>query len=66
MDRKLNGKNRPLGISTIYDRVMQALHLITLDPIAETILDKKSFGFKKHRSIKNTCANLFNLLAKKT
>jgi RNA-directed DNA polymerase len=33
---KANGKLRPLGIPTMRDRAMQALHLLALDPVAET------------------------------
>ena len=33
---KKNGKKRPLGIPTMPDRAHQALHLMTLEPIAET------------------------------
>ena len=33
---KQNGKMRPLGIPTMKDRAMQALHLLGLDPISET------------------------------
>lgn len=64
--KRTNGKKRPLGIPTIYDRAMQALYLLSLDPVAETLLDEKSFGFRKYRGVKDACANLFNLLAKKT
>ena len=34
---KSNGKTRPLGIPTLTDRAMQALHLFALDPICETV-----------------------------
>lgn len=33
---KKNGKSRPLGIPTCYDRAMQALHKLALTPVAET------------------------------
>ena len=36
---KKNGKKRPLGIPTIKDRAMQALHLLALEPIAECLAD---------------------------
>jgi RNA-directed DNA polymerase len=45
-----NGKLRPLGIPTMYDRAMQALHGLALDPVAESIMSTKAFGFRKHRS----------------
>ena len=38
---KANGKLRPLGIPTMRDRAMQALHLQALSPVAETTADKK-------------------------
>ena len=38
---KSNGKLRPLGIPTMKDRAMQALHLLALDPVAETTADEE-------------------------
>jgi RNA-directed DNA polymerase len=46
---KGNGKQRPLGIPTMADRAMQALHLLGLDPIAETVADGHSYGFRLER-----------------
>ena len=43
-------KKRPLGIPTMYDRAMQALHALALQPIAETTADPRSFGFRMYRS----------------
>src|SRR5215470_13055331 len=40
---KSNGKKRPLGIPTMTDRAMQALHLLGLDPIEETLADRNAF-----------------------
>jgi RNA-directed DNA polymerase len=46
---KSNGKQRPLGIPTMADRAAQALHLLGLDPIAETLADGHSYGFRPQR-----------------
>ena len=47
---KKNGKLRPLGIPTMRDRAMQALYLQALDPVAETVGDPHSYGFRPGRS----------------
>ncbi len=46
---KSNGRQRPLGIPTMTDRAMQALYLLGLDPIAETLADGHSYGFRQER-----------------
>src|SRR5579859_2485684 len=46
---KANGKQRPLGIPIVADRAMQALDLLGLDPIAETLADSHSYGFRPER-----------------
>jgi len=46
---KANGKLRPLGIPTMRDRAMQALHLLALLPVAETTADNNSYGFRPER-----------------
>jgi RNA-directed DNA polymerase len=46
---KSNGSKRPLSIPTMKDRAMQALYLLALDPIAETLADPNSYGFRKER-----------------
>jgi len=33
------------------DRAHQALHLLALEPIAETTADPNSYGFRKARSV---------------
>jgi RNA-directed DNA polymerase len=42
---KKNGKQRPLGIPTLKDRAMQALHLLALEPIAEVTADRMLMDF---------------------
>ena len=46
---KSNGKLRPLSIPTMYDRSMQMLYALALDPISETTADTDSYGFRKGR-----------------
>ena len=63
--KKRNGKLRPLGIPTIRDRAMQALHLLSLDPVSESLADYNSYGFRPHRSCADAIARYFSILAKK-
>lgn len=46
---KKNGKKRPLGIPTMKDRAYQALHLLALEPVSETLADNGSYGFRQKR-----------------
>lgn len=62
---KSNGKKRPLGIPTMKDRAMQALHLLALDPISELRADNNSFGFRQYRSTADSIEQCFSGLAKK-
>jgi RNA-directed DNA polymerase len=63
--KKSNGKLRPLGIPTMKDRAMQALYLMALDPVAETMADSHSFGFRKERSTADAIQQCFINLSKK-
>ncbi len=63
---KKNGKTRPLGIPTMKDRAMQALHLLALGPVAETTADLNSYGFRPGRSTADAGEQCFICLAKKT
>lgn len=56
---KKNGKKRPLGIPTMYDRAMQALYLLALDPVSETTADNCSYGFRPKRSCADAIARCF-------
>lgn len=62
---KSNGKRRPLGIPTMKDRAMQALHLLALDPIAETTGDQNSYGFRLERSTADAIQQCFVVLSRK-
>ncbi len=55
-------KKRPLGIPTMYDRAMQALYALALNPIAEVTGDRRSFGFRKFRSTQDACEKAFSNL----
>ena len=61
---KSNRKLRPLGIPTMKDRAMQALHLLALYPVSETTADNNSYGFRPERSTADARAQCFNALAK--
>ena len=61
---KANGKLRPLGILTMKDRAMQALHLQALAPVAETTGDKNSYGFRPERSTADAIEQCFKVLSK--
>lgn len=58
-------KKRPLSIPTMYDRAMQALSALALNPIAETTADRMSYGFRKYRSSQDAQAQLFTCLSKR-
>ncbi|MBP7780457.1 MAG: group II intron reverse transcriptase/maturase [Burkholderiaceae bacterium] len=62
---KSNGKERPLGIPTLFDRAMQALHLLALEPVVECNSDPNSYGFRKERSTHDARSQLFASLSQK-
>jgi len=61
---KSNGDKRPLGIPTMRDRAMQALHLLALDPVAESTGDANSYGFRSHRSTADAIVKCKTLLSR--
>jgi len=62
---KRNGKQRPLSIPTMKDRAMQALHLMALQPVAETTADPCSFGFRPARQVADAVERCFGLLSRR-
>ncbi|UUZ72728.1 group II intron reverse transcriptase/maturase [Polaromonas sp. P1(28)-8] len=62
---KTNGKMRPLGIPTMHDRAMQSLWKLALEPIAETLADANSYGFRPKRSTADAIAHCFMALARR-
>jgi RNA-directed DNA polymerase len=63
---KKNGKKRALGIPAQCDRAEQALDLLALDPVSETLADSCSYGFRKERSPQDAMARCFIALAKRS
>lgn len=63
--KKQKGKLRPLSIPPMACRAMQALHLLTLEPIAEMIADKSAYGFRPLRSTADAIEKCFKALSLK-
>ena len=63
---KPNGKLRPLSIPTLHDRAMQALYALALAPIAETLADRNSYGFREGRCCADALEQCFKVLARQT
>ena len=61
---KANGGKRPLGVPTMRDRAMQALHLLSLEPVAETNADANSYGFRVYRSTADAIVQCANALGR--
>ena len=62
---KKNGKLGPLGIPCMIDRAQQALHLLALEPISETLADPNSYGFRPNRCVADAIQQCFTCLCKK-
>jgi RNA-directed DNA polymerase len=50
---------RPLGIPTQQDRCLQALHKLSLEPVAETSADRNSYAYRLIRSTKDAIQQVF-------
>lgn len=59
---KDNGKERPLGIPTIEDRLIQQCILQILEPICEAKFHKHSYGFRPNRKTHNAIARFSYLV----
>lgn len=64
--KKQKGKLRPLSIPTMGCRAQQALHLLSLEPLAETMADKNAYGFRPLRSTADAIDQCFKALVKRS
>ena len=62
---KKSGKLRPLSIPTMYDRAMQALYALALDPVQEATADRNSYGFRIGRCCQDACEEIFKCTSRK-
>jgi RNA-directed DNA polymerase len=62
---KSNGRKRPLSIPVKKCMAMQALYKLALEPVAETLADRDSYGFRPERCTTDAIEQLFNVLAQK-
>jgi RNA-directed DNA polymerase len=61
-----NNKWREIGILTIYDRLVQKLFLLVLDPIIDVHSDKSSYGFRNGRNAHQAIGLVASILSKQT
>lgn len=59
---KPNGGIRPLGIPTMFDRLVQQSIKQVLEPICETKFHEYSYGFRPNRSAENAISKVQNLI----
>ena len=55
-------EKRPLGIPTIYDRALQALVKIGMEPEWEARFEPNSYGFRPGRSAHDAIENIYNVI----
>lgn len=58
---KPNGKKRPLGIPSIWDRLIQQCILQIMEPICEAKFHERNNGFRPYRSTQNAIAQCYKM-----
>ena len=61
---KPDGRTRPLGIPTIWDRLVQQCILQVLEPICEAKFHERSNGFRPNRSAHQAMAQCYRMIQK--
>lgn len=56
---KANGKTRPLGIPSMWDRIVQQCILQVLEPVCEAKFCTRSYGFRPNRGSRNAIADAY-------
>jgi len=59
---KANGGQRPLGIPTIRDRIVQTAFLLILEPIFEADFTDSSYGFRAQKSAHTAVREIYKHL----
>lgn len=59
---KSNGKMRPIGITTMLDRIIQQCMKLILEPICEAKFYPHSYGFRPYRAQKHAIRDIINVV----
>jgi RNA-directed DNA polymerase len=63
--KPVRDEKRPLGIPTIYDRALQCLHKLALEPEWEARFEPNSYGFRPGRAAQDAIGAIYMAINKK-